>query len=407
MNRIDANASQIFRHIGQRRALVFSVTFLTSTLLISEHAVKAQCPAVGQDTTCGTVTSLPMPSLFFQIGNPFAPSAPPPFLDPPPGGYVFELAHGFPNGDKAYPFYYDPRTSELAGYETSTTLSFGDGPSDPCLFGGKGDPSCGGKTAPKGSQMAFTTHLVGVLQDFTAQDLGIGFTWVSNFNGTSGGVATTKNSLPADPGSGTGGITILSVQENTTYQGVNITSVNGNSPGAPQPLTNGSSCNGVYSGTFNGSINVSSGQNCSLVNGTVTGSIFVFGGSLSLSDVLVNGSVQVNGGGTFSINSFSAIQQNVDVAGIQSGLPASQLCQSTVYGTVQIDSSASGIQLGSTSPSTCAGNVVGGSLQIQGNSGPVQVFGNTVTGVLSCDANSSISGGANSAQSKQDQCASF
>jgi hypothetical protein len=152
---------------------------------------------------------------------------------------------------------------------------------------------------------------------------------------------------------------------------------------------------------------VYSGQNCSLENGTVTGSIFVFGGGkLSLSDVLVNGSVQVNGG-TFSINSFSAIQQNLDVAGIQSGLPGSQLCQSTVYGGVQIDSSSSGVQLGAASPSTCAGNVIGGSIQIQGNSGPIQVFGNTVTGVLSCVANSSISGGANSAQSKQSQCASF
>ena len=34
------------------------------------------------------------------------------------------------------------------------------------------------------------------------------FSWSDNFNGTSGGVARTKNDFPVDPGSGTGGVTL-------------------------------------------------------------------------------------------------------------------------------------------------------------------------------------------------------
>jgi hypothetical protein len=160
--------------------------------------------------------------------------APPPFLDPPPGGYVYELTHGYPQGDQSFPLYYDAMDlldEEQDGY----TLNFDDVPTDPCLLTPSGMPSvstgaCGYATAPKGSYMGFTTHLVGIcgtapgctssfvagattncitLQ--TCVDLGIGFSWISTFNGTSGGVATTKNSLPADPGSGTGGITITSI----------------------------------------------------------------------------------------------------------------------------------------------------------------------------------------------------
>jgi hypothetical protein len=64
----------------------------------------------------------------------------------------------------------------------------------------------------------FITHLAGINPDGTAHDLGIGFNWNSSNNGTSGGTATTKNSLPMDPGSGTGGATITSVSETTSFQ---------------------------------------------------------------------------------------------------------------------------------------------------------------------------------------------
>jgi hypothetical protein len=176
-----------------------------------------------------TVTSLPLPNPFKQIGTPPKQlSAPPPFLDPPPGGYTYNL----PGGDHSYPFYYDPNSGELASHETATTLNFADTPADNCLHGGTG-ASCGGMTAPAGKILGFTTHLVGLVgagPGFGVQDTGIGFSWTSDFNGTSGGISVTKNNNPADPGSGTGGVTITGYSPTTTYQfpkGIGVIGING------------------------------------------------------------------------------------------------------------------------------------------------------------------------------------
>jgi Dockerin type I domain len=182
-----------------------------------------------------TITSWPLPSPIHQVGITMPVSAPPAFLDPPKGGYTYELTdtddHGnllYPDGDNSFPFYYDPISGELQNQKNANddTLFFYDDPADDCLPGGDGS-ECSGKTAPTGSKLAFITHLVGVNFDQTATDLGVGFKWTSTYNGKSGGVSRTKNSHPPDPGSGTGGVTITSVQEFTTYQAIAITTVNG------------------------------------------------------------------------------------------------------------------------------------------------------------------------------------
>jgi hypothetical protein len=177
------------------------------------------------------VTVLPAPSPFAQIGHASTKlTAPPQFLDPVQGGYTKCTNSGtctdFP--DNSYPFYLDPNSGELASMKTTSSLRFADTPSDPCLPGGTGQ-GCGGRTAPAGSFVAFTTHLAGVNFDGTATDLGVGFTWKSDYNGTSGGAATTKNLLPADPGSGTGGVTVTGYQPTTDYEynGITVTAVNG------------------------------------------------------------------------------------------------------------------------------------------------------------------------------------
>jgi hypothetical protein len=178
---------------------------------------------------------LPLPNPFKQIATPPKQLfAPPPFLDPPPGGYTYNL----PGGDHSFPFYYDPNSGELASHQTSTTLGFADAPADNCLHGGTG-ASCGGMTAPAGKLIAFTTHLVGLVglgPGFGVQDTGIGFSWTSNYNGTSGGISVTKNNNPVDPGSGTGSVSITSYSASTTYQfpkGINVIGINGQPTTAP------------------------------------------------------------------------------------------------------------------------------------------------------------------------------
>lgn len=175
-----------------------------------------------------TVTSLPAPSPIFAVGSITPLITPPAFNDPPPDGYkcnngctpnavklpIYWNLFPFPPTHDLYPYtlaYHQLPTNDPA---TSTTLRFRDKPADSCLPDGRGT-GCGGKTAPAGSKLAFTTHLVGIvgtLPEASVQDTGIGFNWTDTFNGTSGGISVLNNIQPVDPGSGTGGITITRMQ---------------------------------------------------------------------------------------------------------------------------------------------------------------------------------------------------
>lgn len=155
--------------------------------------------------------------------------APPAVNDPPPGGWTYQ-----PDGYNPFPFSY-PLSLVLSQEQFPTnacvffsltgcavplvspddkTLSFRDGPSDPCLPGGNPilqELLLCGTGAPQGSFLGFTTSLVGVQQGGIASPPLFQWTWISTFNGTSGGVATTSNDQPIDPGSGTGGVIITSI----------------------------------------------------------------------------------------------------------------------------------------------------------------------------------------------------
>jgi hypothetical protein len=151
--------------------------------------------------------------------------APPKFPDPPPGGYTYFPYRGWASWD-SYPFYYDanfpgststclywdgtPGTYAwaLSSHETTNTLCFLDAPADTCLLGGSGT-GCGG-FAQQFSDLRFTTKLVGIRNDNSVLDL-YAWDWISTFNGTSGGVSSTSSLNPVDPGSGTGGVTITSI----------------------------------------------------------------------------------------------------------------------------------------------------------------------------------------------------
>ena len=171
-----------------------------------------------------TVTSLPLPNPFKAAGSNDFLHAPPSFNDPPPQGYAYQS----PPNAVQLPVYYNLFTSggslSLDYHQTATTMSFHDAPADPCLPGA--NPSlisayCGGNTAPAGSMVAFTTHLVGIQGDLPGAsviDTGIGFNWTSTWNGTTGGAAVTNTNSTADPGSGSGGITVTASSGTTNYQ---------------------------------------------------------------------------------------------------------------------------------------------------------------------------------------------
>jgi hypothetical protein len=189
----------------------------------------------------------------------------------------------------------------------------------------------------------------------------------------------------------------------------------------------GTACNGTYSGIFQGNLTVSAGQNCIFVNGGVTGNVQQNGGNLELIQSQVGGNVQVNGGGTFTLGPGSTIGGNLQIQSLPSGPGQNQVCGTTVNGNLQFQASGTALLIGSTNPASCAGNNVGGDLQVQNNTAattvagntvggnlqdnnntaPTQVFTNMIGNNLQCAGDTSITGGANTAKSKQGQCSTF
>jgi hypothetical protein len=184
-------------------------------------------------------------------------------------------------------------------------------------------------------------------------------------------------------------------------------------------------CNGFYSGTFPGNLNVSTGQSCIFVGGGVRGNITQAGGNLILSGTTVGGNVQIQGGGAFSIGGFARIIGNLQVQNLPANANPNQLCGVTVTGNLAYQNSGAPIGFGAAT--MCPGNTVGGDLQVHNNFANVGVVGNTVLGNvqiqnnigsttvssnhigknLQCSGNSTITGNGNTALQKQGQCAAF
>jgi hypothetical protein len=174
----------------------------------------------------------------------------------------------------------------------------------------------------------------------------------------------------------------------------------GNASGVP---ASGTACNGVYNGAFPGNMVISAGQTCVFTGGSITGNIQVDGGTLTLSNVTVSGNLATSGG-SLSIGPSVTLDRNADLQGLTG--TANRVCQSTILGNLSVSNNSGSVLLGSTA-SICGGNSFGKNVDIQGNTGSIAVFDNTVAHSLSCSTNSSITGGGNTAAVKQGQCAAF
>jgi hypothetical protein len=204
----------------------------------------------------------------------------------------------------------------------------------------------------------------------------------------------------------------------------------------------GHNCNGEYTGVYVGALTVSAGQTCIFTNGSIAatltltggtvvlennsfvgGNVQMSGGSFSITGSTVAGSAQITGG-TFSIGPSATIGGNLQIQNLPAGGGTDQVCGATVRGSLTVQNSATPVQIGSGSG--CAGNSIGGNLQVQSNSATTAIYSNSVTGfitdinntgasqvftnvssVLQCSGNHSITGGGNRAITKQGQCATF
>ena len=205
-------------------------------------------------------------------------------------------------------------------------------------------------------------------------------------------------------------------------------------------------CNGAYSGTFKGSLVVSPGQTCILLAGGTTGTVTDNGGNLVLQGATIGSGVTISSGGAFTIGPSTTINGNLTITSLPRSTTANQVCGSTITSSLVFQSNGAPVLIGSGTPS-CAGNIikgslqvtsnsaavtmdgnkvsgsvqvqsnsgattidgntVGGSLQDQSNTGATQVFTNVIANALQCQSNTSITGGGNTAPTKQGQCAKF
>ena len=181
---------------------------------------------------------------------------------------------------------------------------------------------------------------------------------------------------------------------------LNIVKLTGQAPAS------GTTCNGNYNGTFKGNLTVSAGQNCTFISGGVQGNINVKGGALALTNMTVGGNLTVQGGATFSLGPGVTIVGNLSIDSVASGGIAGQVCGVKLAGNLAVSGNAIPITIGS-GDNTCPANVFAQNANINSNTAAVQVYGNTVLSTLACSSNTSITGGGNTAQKKNGQCAAF
>lgn len=195
--------------------------------------------------------------------------------------------------------------------------------------------------------------------------------------------------------------------------------------GPPVVPASGTGCNGTFNGTFNGNLTVSAGQMCKFVGGGVTGNVQQGGGNLTLIRTKVGGNLQISGASTFSVGPGTSVSGDLQVQNLPASAAQNQICGSSVHGNLVFQNSGTALLIGASS--SCPGNTVGNDLTVQnntaatsiigntvtgnlvdqGNTAPTQVFNNIVGNNLQCASNTSISGGGNTAKSKQGQCTNF
>jgi uncharacterized repeat protein (TIGR03803 family) len=173
----------------------------------------------------------------------------------------------------------------------------------------------------------------------------------------------------------------------------------------------GSLCNGAYDGIFNGNVTVSAGQECIFLNGgRITGNVTMVSGTFALNSASVGGNVTINGGGTYTFGPATTIGGNLQIQNIPLGSESNSVCGTTIYGNMQLDNNGTAVQVGPAPPQTCAGDTIGGNLEVVentssalmfdnsvggnmsvlDNTGPVDVVGNTVRGNLLCQGNTNL-----------------
>ena len=134
-------------------------------------------------------------------------------------------------------------------------------------------------------------------------------------------------------------------------------------------------CSNTYNGTFKGNLTISSGTTC-IIGGTIAGSVTQTGGTLYTSAATIQKDLQISGG-NFSIGSGTAINGNLQVRNVPASMVQDQVCGTNVRGNLLLQNNAVAIVIGGPN---CAGNTVGGNIQVQKNAATTAISGDTAKG---------------------------
>lgn len=139
-------------------------------------------------------------------------------------------------------------------------------------------------------------------------------------------------------------------------------------------------CNTTITGTVNGGITVSDGDNCVLSGATVNGGVKMSGGTLEACDSTINGSIKSTGGTcvTLGLGSDDGDECSSDL----------------VNGHVSVENVTGGTGCPGVANVEIEGSNINGGADLDDN-GSVEVEGNTIQGSLDCEGNASVTGFAN------------
>jgi hypothetical protein len=192
---------------------------------------------------------------------------------------------------------------------------------------------------------------------------------------------------------------------------------------AAGPLASGQSCNGLFTGFFNGAVTVSAGQSCVFsAPCEISGNVTVSGGSFDLACTVdgnvrensgsvvlrqnsqVGGNLNISGASAFSVDGAS-VGGNLRIYQLSAGQPPGIVSETAIHGNLVVQYVGSPIEIGGNNVNlgnTIGDNLqasnnyaalsidynnVGGSLQVSGDTAATDVSGNTVTANLQCENN--------------------
>ena len=135
-------------------------------------------------------------------------------------------------------------------------------------------------------------------------------------------------------------------------------------------------CNGTITGTVNGGITVSDGDDCILNGATVNGGVKMSGGTLEACGSTLNGSVDATGGTCITL-------------GLGPDDAPATCASDLINGHVSLQNVTGGSGCPGVANIEIEGSNINGGADLD-NNGSIQLEGNTIQGSLDCEGNGSV-----------------